>query len=146
MRWRDPLLIRGSGRNAAQFVRGGEMLRTYVSPTGWLIALCAVGLACPKVPPEPTEEGAVRVHRILEQQEDKDDLTRFAGRDPSVCVTSTATAELASQWVKLASCNQGLIVCLVGAAAGHWGAHRSVACARPKTRRAGRRTLAGPQC
>jgi hypothetical protein len=56
--------------------------------------LCAAGLACTKLPPPHTDEGSARVDRILEEKRDKDDLTQFAGRAPSVCVISTATTEL----------------------------------------------------
>jgi hypothetical protein len=56
--------------------------------------LCAAGLACTTLPAPHTDEGSGRVNRILEEEQGKDDLTRFAGRAPSVCVVSTATTEL----------------------------------------------------
>jgi hypothetical protein len=70
------------------------MFRSHVRWTGWLLVLSAAGLACTRLPPPHTDEGSTRVDRILEEKRGKDDLTRFAGRAPSVCVLSTATTEL----------------------------------------------------
>ncbi len=73
------------------------MFRSHALSTGWLVVLCAAGLACSKLPPRPTEQGDSQVNRILAQQGDKDALTRFSGRHPSICVMSSGTTELC-QW------------------------------------------------
>jgi hypothetical protein len=70
------------------------MSRSHALSTGWLVVLCTAGLACTKLPPQSTEQGGTRVDRILEQKEDKDALTGFTGRPPSICVVSTGTTEL----------------------------------------------------
>ena len=73
IRSRHAILVCGSGRKTASLVRGSEMFRSHILPTGWLVVLCTLGLACTRLPSQPTEEGSTRVHRILEQEEDKDD-------------------------------------------------------------------------
>jgi hypothetical protein len=73
------------------------MFRSHVLSTGWLVVLCTAGLACSTLPPPPTEQGGTRVDRILEQQGNKDALTRFTGRPPFICVMSSGTTELC-QW------------------------------------------------
>jgi hypothetical protein len=73
------------------------MSRIQGGSIGWLVVLCVAGLACTRVPPTPTEDGATRVEAILAGQAYEDDLTRFAGRAPSHCVISTRTTELC-QW------------------------------------------------
>ena len=70
------------------------MSRSHVWSTGWLLVLCTAGMACTKLPAPQTDEGSARVDRILEQRADKEGLTGFAGREPSVCVMSSETTEL----------------------------------------------------
>jgi hypothetical protein len=70
------------------------MSRIHAWSTACLVVLCAAGLACTRVPPQPTQGGAKRVDEVLAEQAYKDDLRRFAGRPPSNCVISTQTTEL----------------------------------------------------
>jgi len=70
------------------------MSRSHAWSDGWLLVLCAAGLACTELPPAHTDEGSSSVDRILQDARGKDDLTSFAGRAPSICVISTATTEI----------------------------------------------------